>query len=591
MVVLIFFHSESRMLKAVLGQFCQAYYIGNRFLQYSLKTMPVINFSYSDLCDLVGREVPRDILRNRLPLLGADLKSMDDSSDDVSFEFFPNRPDLYSVEGVARALKAFLGYETGLRSYAVGESDVDLNVDPSVKEVRPYIWSALVEGNEITDPLIRSMMDLQEKLHLTLGRNRRKVAIGIHDFRTVAPPFTYKAVLPDELSFIPLQDSRRMTPAEILKEHEKGKAYAFVLEGKKRYPLIVDKNGEVLSFPPIINGIVTAITESTRDILVDCTGTDANAVQAAVNILTTALAERGGKIKTVRIHQDGKTMLAPDLKPLSMALGAKYANDWIGTSLSDAEIADCLKRMGHGTTVGNAGIDVLVAKYRADILHPVDLAEDVAIGYGYEKFGKLLPRRATFGEEVPELAFANSVRSIMTGYGYFEVVTISLSNPKEQFDALSLTEDRSVIRVKNPVSEEHLLVRTSLLPSMMIILRKNKHRELPQRVFEIGDVVPAHKNRRHVSGAAIHAKASFTEMKSLVQSVLASMGLGCEVAAGTNPAFIPGRCAVVSIGSEEVGVFGEVAPPTIEAFELKYPVVAFELDLDKLYGIRTASSR
>src|SRR4030042_1419334 len=198
--------------------------------------MPVINFSYSDLCGLIGRDVPKEVIRERLPMIGADMKSLEDSSDDASFEFFPDRPDLYSVEGIARAMRAFLGFEPGLRSYAVGEAGVDLHVDPSVNEVRPYIWSALVEGNDITAPLIRSMMDLQEKLHLTLGRNRRKGAIGIHDFRMVKPPFTYKAVLPDEISFVPLQGSKRMTPAEILREHEKGMEYASVLEGKMRSP-------------------------------------------------------------------------------------------------------------------------------------------------------------------------------------------------------------------------------------------------------------------------------------------------------------------------------------------------------------------
>ncbi|HEX9907389.1 MAG TPA: phenylalanine--tRNA ligase subunit beta, partial [Thermoplasmata archaeon] len=223
--------------------------------------MPVINFSYSDLCELIGRDVSRDVLRERIPMLGADLQMMDDDSDEMSFEFFPDRPDLYSVEGIARALRAFLEFEPGLRSYGVGESDVELKVDPWVDEVRPYIWSALVEGNEITDHLIRSMMDLQEKLHLTLGRNRKKVAIGIHDFQTVKPPFTYTAVEPEGIRFVPLQGTRSMTPAEILREHDKGTAYAFVLEGKNRYPMIMDKDGIVLSFPPIINGITTAITE------------------------------------------------------------------------------------------------------------------------------------------------------------------------------------------------------------------------------------------------------------------------------------------------------------------------------------------
>ena len=539
----------------------------------------------------MGREVSRDVIRDRLPMIGADLKSTDDSSDDLSFEFFPNRPDLYSVEGIARAFRAFLGYEPGLRSYAVGESTVDLKVDSSVKEVRPFIWSALVEGIEITDPLIRSMMDLQEKLHLTLGRNRRKVAIGIHDFRTVEPPFTYKAVLPDEMSFVPLQGDRRMTPAEILKEHEKGKAYAFVLDGKTRYPMIVDKHGEVLSFPPIINGIATAITENTKDIFVDCTGTDINAVTAAVNILTTALAERGGKIKTVRISQDGTIVKAPDLKPLPMALDPVYVNSWNGTELKLDQMVDCLKRMGYGATVSKNSIEVLVPRFRADVLHPVDLAEDVAIGYGFERFGNLLPKMATFGIADPLTSFGNSVKEVMTGLGYFEVVTLSLSNPRDQYLSMGLAEDKTAIRVKNPVSEDHILVRTSLLPSLMTVLRKNKHRELPQRIFEIGEVVRHVRNRTLMAGVAIHSRASFTEAKSLVQSMLSSVGFVSEVRAEDSPSFVNGRCAAVSVGSDKIGVFGEVSPSTIEAFELKYPMMAFELDLERLFELRNSAKR
>jgi len=550
--------------------------------------MPVINFSYADLCELIGDDIPKEVIRERLPMLGADLRSVDDDSDELSFEFFPSRPDLYSVEGIARALRAFLGYEPGLRSYAAGDAAVDLMVDPTVKDVRPYIWSALVEGNDITDPLIRSMMDLQEKLHLTLGRNRRKVAIGIHDYRTVKPPFTYKAVLPDEVSFVPLQGTRRMTPAEILREHEKGMAYAFVLEGKKRYPIIVDSEGEVLSFPPIINGITTAVTESTRDIFVDCTGTDLNAVQAAVNILTTALAERGGKVRRVRIARDGGQFLAPDLSPRSMSIDVREVNRWIGTSLTPQGVAECLRKMGHGAAEKRDTVDVLVPAYRADILHPVDLAEDVAIGYGFERFGKSLPRQATFGEEVPLIAYANGVRRIMIGLGYLEVVTLSLSNPREQYQSMNLEEDPGAVRVRRPVSEEHVLVRTSLLPSLLLILKKNKHRDLPQRIFEVGDVVRGLRNRTLFSAVSTHSKASFTEMKSVVQSVVRALGFDPEVDQKDHPSFIEGRCASVSISGRPVGVFGEISPRTIEAFELRYPVAAFELDLVELFDLRSA---
>jgi len=306
-------------------------------------------------------------------------------------------------------------------------------------------------------------------------------------------------------------------------------------------------------------------------------------VKAAVNILTTALAERGARIRTVRIHQDGKTVAAPDLTPTQMTLDPTYVNRWIGTSMSADEMAECLRRLGHGASVGKAGIDVLAPKYRADILHPVDLAEDVAIGYGFEKFGNLLPRHATFGKADPLTDYGEKVKSLMVGLGFFEVVTLTLSNPRDQYAAMNLQPDESAIRVKNPVSEEHVLVRTSLLPSLMIVLRKNKHRELPQRLFEVGYVVRDKENRLLMSAVAIHAKASFTEVKSVTQSVLSGLGFSHEVSPGDHPAFVSGRCAVVSVNGKRIGVFGEVAPATIEAFDLKYPSMAFEIDLEALF--------
>lgn len=544
--------------------------------------MPVINFSYLDLCGLVGQDISLEELRTKLPMIGADLKSAEEGSDEMFFEFFPDRPDLYSVEGIARALRAFLEIEPGLRSYAVGSSDVELVVDQSVEGVRPFIWSSLVEKLDVDDALIRSMMDLQEKLHLTLGRGRRKVAIGLHDFSSVKPPFTYKAVAPGEVRFVPLQGDREMDLSEILEHHEKGRAYAHILEGKSRYPVIADASGEVLSFPPVINGAKTTVTEATKDIFVDCTGTDINAVMAAVNIVTTALAERGGKVKTVNVARRDGQHKAPDLDPGTMDIDVDKVNQWTGTKLSASEMSRCLMRMGHGVTVTDNGIRVLVPAYRADILHPVDLAEDVAVGYGFERFGRSLPSRFTFGVEDPTLAFSARLKPVLVGLGYVEVVTLSLSSRAEQFDAMGLTRSADVVSVMNPVTEDHEILRSSLLPSLMSILRRNKHRELPQRLFEVGEVVLGTSNRMLVSGTSIHPKASFTEAKSDVQGIMRALGLTCDVSPCTHGAFIPGRCAQILTSGSPVGILGEVSPATLTYFGLGYPVAAFELDLECL---------
>ena len=190
--------------------------------------MPVVNFDYQDYITLLGETISKEDLIKRLPMIGADFDKMED--DEISIEFFPNRPDLSSVEGIVRASRAFFDIKPGLTKYPVEESDIVMNVDPSVKEVRPFVRCALVKNVEMTDELITSLMQLQEKLHFGIGRNRKKVAIGVHNADPVQPPFTYKAVDPDAYQFVPLAKVESMTLSEILSSHEKGIAYASLLE-------------------------------------------------------------------------------------------------------------------------------------------------------------------------------------------------------------------------------------------------------------------------------------------------------------------------------------------------------------------------
>jgi phenylalanyl-tRNA synthetase beta chain len=544
--------------------------------------MPVINFSFKDLQQLVGRDLDFETVVDRVPMMGADVHSVEKGNDEMAFEFFPDRPDLYSVEGVARALKAFLGISPGLRKYDVGRSNVVLKVDPAVDAVRPFVWSGLITGIEMNDYLIKSVMDLQEKLHLTVGRNRRKVAIGIHDFDTVTPPFLYTAVKPEESRFLPLQGSREMNLREILEEHDKGRAFAFVLEGKERYPIITDSQGVVLSFPPIINGMTTAVTEDTKNIFVDCTGTDLNALKASVNILVTSFAERGAKIQSVEIAREGRISHAPDLNPWEMKVQMSDVKRLTGITDPAEEVCGHLERMGFGAEWFNSELVVKVPAYRYDILHPADIIEDIAKGYGYEKFGEKLPQRATLGVSIQENDFGNIVRSALTGLGYMEVSTLTLTGRADQFSRMKRDEPAEIVEVMNPKTEERVILRQALLPEMMAILRKNKHRDLPQRIFELGDVIIDAKNSSRVAGTSIHSKASFTEMKSTVEAVMRSLGMRLKISQKEDPSFIKGRCASIIVDEEEVGEFGEISPEVITSFELGYPVAAFEMRIGPL---------
>ena len=546
--------------------------------------MPVINFNLEDLKSLMGTKMEDREVLDRIPMIGADFHDFDPNTKEASIEFFPNRPDLYSVEGLARGLRAFFDIELGLRTYDISASDIVMKVEPSVKGVRPYVVGAVIRGVVLDDKGIRSLMELQEKLHLTVGRKRAKVAIGVHDLDKVHPPFVYKAVAPSSLSFVPLAKEETMTLAEVLEKHEKGRDYKQLLDGKELYPVILDANNEVLSFPPIINGRLTTVTTETKNLFIDVTGTDQNTINGVLNIVCTSIAERGGVIETITLRGEEKGM-TPNLRPKQWLLDVDRTNAALGLDLEPLAMCQCLTRMGYSAEPKGRKVKVSSSPVRMDLIHVADVVEDVAIGYGYENFGSCKPISRTVGGERRMERVADLVRQMLVGYGHWEVTTLTLSSMEEQFSKVPYPEVQAV-EVLNPVSEDHNCLRVHLIPSLLTVLRRSKHRDLPQRIFEVGDVVIDTKRRKHLAVMSIHSKAGFTEMKSLAEGVLKELGVQCSLIPGDLGMFIPGRCAMVKVNGRTVGHFGELHPQVITAYELGHPVIAFELDLQDLMSGR-----
>ena len=264
--------------------------------------MPTVELDYEDFIRLLSKKYKPEELQESISMFGVDLEKIDEKS--IVMEVFPNRPDILSVEGFTREMRAFLGIETGLKNYEVHDSDVEIKVHKSVENVRPYIGGAIIKDVSLDEKFLISIMNLQEKLHITHGRNRKKVAIGVHDFKKLEPPLYYTTYKGDEISFVPLDSTKKMTLEEILKEHPKGIEYSWILKNSSRYPIILDKSGEVVSFPPIINAEKTRVTLNTRDLLIEVTGTDKKAVLQALNIVVTSIAERCGKIYAVNIVRE-----------------------------------------------------------------------------------------------------------------------------------------------------------------------------------------------------------------------------------------------------------------------------------------------
>ncbi len=549
--------------------------------------MPVITVEHRDLEELVGHGSTVEGLLSRLEMIGAVVERRGEDSFDL--EVFPDRPDLFSVEGLARALRAFFDYEPGLKAYEVAPPRLELRVDPSVLPVRPVICCGVVRNVVFDDPFIRSLMDFQEKLHLTVGRKRRKVSIGIHDMRDLEPPFTYLGAVPRETRFTPLQGDHEMDMDEILVEHPKGIEYAWILEGKERYPLIVDAKGQVLSFPPIINGTVTAVRDDTEDLFLDVTGLDEPACMGSLRILASMLAERGGRLEAITVRYPDREVVMPDLAPARRRVDVKYITSWTGIPMRAGDVATSLRRMGMDAepTKDHHHVDVTVGAWRMDVLHDVDIAEDVAIGFGYDRVHGVLPERPTLGVDGPTEALEHRLHGALRGRGYAEVMSLVLSSEQDQYVRMRLPVPEGRTRILNPITEALTTPRSHLLPSLLAQLGRNTHHDYPQSLYEVGEVVVAaegHRNALRAASVHAHAKAGFTLAKSLAEGVARDLGLAghLDIEALEHPSFIPGRCARLVLGGKPMGMFGEVHPEVLEAFGIAQPTIALELDAEAI---------
>jgi len=538
--------------------------------------MAVITLPYKYLERLTCTD-RKTILKN-VPLIGSDVERTEEDHADV--EFFPDRPDLFSPEGVARAMRGYLGIETGLPIYPVKPSGISFSIDPKLADIRPVLGAAVIRGVTFDDESIQSIMSLQESLHWAVGRGRSKVAIGIHDLDAVRPPFRYIAA-PRSRVFVPLDYTEEMTMDQILEKHPKGRDYAKIVKDFPLFPLIVDKDDNVLSFPPIINGERTRVTIDTKNILLDTTGTDKRAVNVAVNIICTAMAEAGATIESVEIGG----VQTPTLAPAERIVNVKECSRLLGVSLTAPQMAELLRKMRFGAEPAGAdNVKVQVPCYRADIMHDWDLFEDVAIAYGYDKLESRPPKTFTVGKPHPVQVNAAFAREAFTGLGYLEVMPFTLTSEDVLYKRMQREERAGVLHVMHPISIENTVVRTELLPLLLEFLTLNRHRELPQRLFTVGDVVLDCRTHQQAAGVSSHPDADFSEAYASADAVLHELSIDYTVEESKDPAFIDGRRGNIIVAGKTVGVFGEVHPAVLTAFELEHSVAAFEFDLRAVPG-------
>jgi len=539
--------------------------------------MPTLTFNKKRLIELIGKNLKDGELEELINSLKSNVEEI--TENEIKVELTADRADMFVLEGFARALRDFIG----LNSPEIKISDSKIVVRQEEVPVRPYIACAIVRNVKLDDESIKSLMNAQEILHETIGRKRRKVAIGLHDFDKIEGEIWYKGASRNE-KFIPLGETEEISLIDALAKTEKGRKYADLIIKANKWPTFVDKNG-IFSFPPILNSERTKITKETKNVFVDVTGIDKNSVKQAMNILVLMFGEMGCKIEGVKI-KGKREFFTPEWIETPIEIEKRRIEKFLGEKFKDDELRELLRKMGYKTISEKDKIVAIVPPYRFDVFSETDIIEDIAIAYGYNNFAPELPNVFTKGELTELEKVSDEIRELMVGFGFQEIVRPILTNEELQFKKMLV--EGEAIRIKNPVSENYTQLRTWLLPSLMDLLSKNTKEPYPQKIFEIGDVVLFDKkseNRakeiRKVSGAIAANGSFFAEMKRIVLEIAKKMKINVEFKDDKYPSFIEGRFARIYSAGEEIGFFGEINPQVLENFKVYIPVAALEMKISE----------
>jgi phenylalanyl-tRNA synthetase beta chain len=584
--------------------------------------MPVVEVDPEDLRRLTGHTEKSDAeLKDDLFALGLEFEG-ETADGDFELEFAPDRLDRLSVEGVARSLRYQYGDDRGVYVPGTTTPEWTIEVEGSVPATRPYVTGAVVRGLDLDADALDALIQLQEKLHATMGRGRAKGAIGVHDLTMLkgepleeagesgaagtGKSVTYRGIAPDGDRFVPLDSDAELTPAEVLEEHPTGAEYGDLVAGYERYPAIYDDVG-LFSFPPVINGRRTEVSTDSRDLFVELTGTDQWTVDRMCAIVCYALDARGGQVEEVRVayaddhaESPGRDLLRPDFEVREKQVTHDRIETTMGIDLDPEDAVDYFERSGLDAEIVGIGddeiaYDVSIPPYRVDVLHPVDLVDDLGRAYGFNDLVPRYPDVSTVGGRTESSRREAAVRTQLIGLGFEDLLNFHMINEAENYERMRVDPGSDVVggarapRIAEPYSEEYTMLRTWVLPSIMMVLENNTHRAYPQDLAEIGFAAGLDEStntgvaeRRSVGAALARHDASYEDAKARLQALARSFEADLATPATEHPSFIEGRAADVVLDGDSVGVIGEVHPAVLVEHDLEVPVAAFEFRLDAL---------
>ncbi|AFO55321.1 phenylalanine--tRNA ligase subunit beta [Natrinema sp. J7-2] len=586
--------------------------------------MPTVDIDPDELRDLTGHdEKSDDELQEALFGLGLEFEGR---TEDGAFEleFAPDRLDRLSVEGVARSMRYQYGDARGVHVPSPNSPEWTIEVDDSVPDERPYVTGAVVRNVDLDEEALESLIQLQEKLHATMGRKRAKGAIGIHDLTMLkgrdarsasenesgdeprgsaategTPTIQYVGVEPDGDRFVPLDSDREMTPADVLEDHQTGRTYADLVSEYERYPAIYDDLG-LFSFPPVINGRRTEVSTESRDLFVEMTGTDQWTIDKMLTIVCYALSARGATLEEVRVEYPDHEIVRPDLSTKTKTVAHDRIETILGIGLDSDEVIDLAERSGleaekEESEAGNLVYEVTIPPYRVDVLHPLDVIDDLGRAYGFNDLEPRYPDVGTVGGRHERSRLERAVREQLVGLGFEDLLNFHMISEEENYDRLEVSPGDDIYgagepaTIKEPYSEDFTMLRTWVMPSLLMVLERNTHRSYPQNLAEIGFAAAVDESEptgvaegRRVGAVLAHHEAGYEDAKARLQALARNFDVDLETPPTDHPTFISGRTAAVVIDGDDVGVIGEVHPKVLIEHDLEVPVSAFEFDLEAL---------
>ncbi len=541
--------------------------------------MPVIELSYSRLQKLVGKVTKKQI-SDSLPFLGLDIES--ENKDLVRIEYSPNRPDYSTDFGIALGLQGLLGIKTGAIKLNVKKSNkYKISVRPEVSKIRPFVTGIVAKNGKIDDKSLKQLIAMQEDLHFGIGRKRKKSSIGIHDLDKISFPLVYTTTNRNH-KFIPLNSDKELSLSEILKDTDVGKDYGSILGNSSQTPLILDANQKTVSFPPIINAAVTTVTTKTKNLFVEITGINKEDAEDMLSVVATILQSAGFALESVQIS--GAKNSSPKLEQKKMTIDPSLINQILGLNLNTTKIISSLRKSRLDASTKGKNIICVIPAYRFDIFGSMDLVEEVALGYGIQNLEPTLSPSQTLGQTNPVSLQLKSLSQIMIGLGYLEALNSSLTSKRILYE-MTNRDATKIISVLDSKSQEHTILRDSVLPGLLENISRNIHESYPQKLFETGTVFTTENpisEKINFSSISAHQDANFTEIKSVLQSALKTgFGIKIETKTATHPTFEEGRCATVIVNNKPIGIIGEINSNIIENYKIRVPVVGFEISLSE----------